>query len=344
MSELAKLLAALQGAESIDLRDPLWLLLAVPALLSMVAWFRRVRGRTAVRVSTAGQSRAAMGGRRAARAYLPGALHLVALLLIAVGAARPRLGASYEEILTEGIDIVMTLDVSSSMLCEDFKPDNRLTVAKQVLEDFVKSRRADRIGLVVFSGKSFTKCPLTLDYGVLLDVVDKVAVGEIEDGTAIGLGIVTACNRLREAKGKSKVVVLLTDGVNNKHEIEPETAAQIAKALGIKIYCVGAGTRGPVTCPVDDPMFGRRYVRQQVEIDDELLQQIAQSTGGLYFRATDKESLAEVYRKIGELEKTKVEVKEYTRYTEAFSPFVQAGVILWGLTLVLLETVCRVLP
>lgn len=338
------LVQVLDGKLEPTLGHPWLLLFALPAILGTGLMWRRFRSGAAVRVSDGSQAAAAMGRRRPLRAYVPGLLQLVALLLFSVAAARPRLGATYEDVLTEGIDIVMTLDVSSSMLCEDFRPQNRLQVAKEVLQEFVKSRRADRIGLVVFSGKAFTKCPLTLDYDILLEVVESVGTGEIEDGTGIGLGIATAANRLREAKGASKVVVLLTDGRNNKQEIDPRTAAQVAKSLGIKIYCVGAGTRGQVMCPMDDPMFGRRYVRQDVDIDEDLLRDVARTTGGLYFRATDKESLHDVYEKIGELEKTKVEVREYTRYTELFPPFVEAGLGLWLLGLALAETLCRVLP
>lgn len=338
------LFEVIEGKQVPTFGHPWLLLLAIPAVLGTSLVWARFRSGGAVRVSDVHQAAAAMGRRRSLRAYVPGLLQLVALLLLTVAAARPRLGATYEDVLTEGIDIVMTLDVSSSMLCEDFRPQNRLQVSKEVLKEFVESRKADRIGLVVFSGKAFTKCPLTLDYEVLLQVVEGVGTGEIEDGTGIGLGIATAANRLREAKGASKIIVLLTDGRNNKQEIDPRTAAQVAKSLGIKIYCVGAGTRGQVMCPVDDPMLGRRYVRQEVDIDEELLRDVARTTGGLYFRATDKESLEEVYRKIGELEKTKAEVREYTRYTELFPPFVHLGIGTWLLGFVLGESLCRVLP
>ncbi|MFN7973310.1 MAG: VWA domain-containing protein [Acidobacteriota bacterium] len=337
-------LDALKSWRDLGLHTPWALLLLAPAIWLGLRGLRGMTSRATVRVSDGMQAQTAMVGRRPLRAYLPHLLELAGMALMVLGAARPQLGASYEEILTEGIDIVMALDVSSSMLCEDFRPKNRLEVARSVLKDFVQSRRADRIGLVVFSGKAFTLCPLTLDYPVLLDVVDRVKQGDIEDGTAIGLGIATACNRLREAKGKSKVVVLLTDGVNNRFEIDPLTAGQLARSLGIKIYCIGAGTRGSVPCPVDDPMFGRHYVHQEVEIDEELLKKVAETTGGLYFRATDKESLEEIYKKIGELETTKVEVKQYTRYTEAFPPFALSGLGLWGFAFLLSETWCRVLP
>jgi len=329
---------------TLDLRDPWFLLFALPACLAVAYAISRLVSGTHLLVSDTSQVTAAMGRRRGLRAYLPATLRLLALLLLLTAAARPRFGTSYREIMTEGIDIVMTLDISSSMLCEDFRPKNRLFVAKKALKDFVKGRQADRIGLVVFAGKAFTKSPLTLDYDLLLRSVDQVDAGEVEDGTAIGLGLATAINRLRSAKGKSKVIVLLTDGNNNRFEIDPRTAANLAKSLGIKVYCIGAGTKGEVSCPMKDPRFGTRYLRQRVDLDEDLLTEVAKITGGLFFRATDSKSLEAIYRRIGRLEKSKVKVKEYKSYEEVFMPLLMAGLVVWLFAGVLANSLSRVLP
>jgi Ca-activated chloride channel family protein len=203
---------------------------------------------------------------------------MVAIFIFILAFARPQAGQKEEEIITEGIDIMLTLDISGSMKAEDFAPQNRLGAAKEVLKEFIKSRKNDRIGMVVFSRYSFTQCPLTLDYGVLLELLDKVDIGMIEDGTAIGMAISNAVNRLRDSTVKSKIIILLTDGVNNAGKIDPMTAAKAAKALGIKIYTVGAGRPGGAMYPVEDPIFGKRYVQMETEIDETLLKNIATET------------------------------------------------------------------
>ncbi len=243
---------------------------------------------------------------------------MVALLLAIVAIARPQEGTAEEEILTEGVDIVVALDASGSMAAEDFEPQNRLFVAKTVVRKFVEGSRQDRIGLVVFAGKAFTRCPLTLDYGVLLNVLEDVRLGTIEDGTAIGNGLATCLNRLRESRARSKVIILATDGVNNRGEIQPLDAAQMAKALGVKIYTIGVGSQGTARFPVDDANYGRVYVNLPVEIDESSLTRIAESTGGIYYRATDRPSLERIFQEIGRLEKTRVEVKTYTHYNERY--------------------------
>jgi Ca-activated chloride channel homolog len=243
---------------------------------------------------------------------------LAALALGIVALARPQQGTAEEEILTEGVDILIALDASGSMAAEDFEPRNRLFVAKGVVRQFIEGSRNDRIGLVVFAGKAFTRCPLTLDYGVLLNVVEDVQLGTIEDGTAIGNGLATCLNRLRDSKAKSKVIILATDGVNNRGEIQPLDAAQMAKALGVKIYTIGIGSQGTARFPVNDPNYGRIYVNLPVEIDEASLTRIAQSTGGIYYRATDRPSLVRIFQEIGRLEKTRVEVKTYTHYNERY--------------------------
>jgi Ca-activated chloride channel family protein len=282
--------------------DPqyLWFLLLIPAL---VYWYLkrhrfmsgRIRFSDITVMKQMGQS---------AKQRLRHGLFLLRLLfigLIIVAFARPQSGSKMRETSTEGVDIVLALDVSSSMLAEDFKPKNRLVAAKRVAEEFIRGRKNDRIGLVIFAGESFTQCPLTLDYGVLLTLLEQTNVADQEwDGTAIGMGIVNAVNRLRESKAKSKVIILLTDGVNNSGEVDPLTAANIAATFGIKIYTIGAGTQGTAMYPEDHPIFGRRYVPRQVEIDEDVLKKIAKSTNAQYFRATNSEKLREIYDEIGD--------------------------------------------
>lgn len=272
------------------------------------------------------------------------AFHIMAFSLFVIAAARPQSGSTSREINTEGIDIMLALDISSSMKAEDFKPHNRLYAAKQVIREFVGNRTSDRIGLVVFSRQSFTQCPLTIDYDVLLNYLDEVKFGMIEDGTAIGLAIGNCVNRLKESKAKSKIVILLTDGVNNAGEIDPLTASRAAEALGIKIYTIGAGKPGKALYPVDDPVFGRRYVSQENQIDEKTLKEVASITGGKYFRAKTSTGLKQIYNDIGEMEKTKVEVKEFTMYTELYRNFLLAGFLLLLVEILLSRTVLKRTP
>ncbi len=272
-------------------------------------------------------------------------LRLITIGLLIIAFARPQAGTKEEKIITEGIDIILAMDVSSSMLAEDLaRHKNRLDVSKEVAAQFIQDRTNDRIGMVVFSGKSFTQCPLTLDYGILLKFLKEIQIGMIEDGTAIGMAIANCTNRLRASKAKSKVVILLTDGRNNRGELDPLTAAQIAKTLNVRIYTIGAGKRGEALYPIDDPFLGKRYVPVKVDIDDETLTKIANITGGQYFRATDKSSLEKIYQEIGELEKTKIEVKEFTRYTELFVNWLAAAVVFLLLEIVLAHTRFRKIP
>jgi len=266
------------------------------------------------------------------------------LLLIVFAAARPQTGRSQATVTTEGIDIVLLLDTSSSMQAQDFKPRNRLHVAKRVISDFVSKRNADRIGLVVFSAQAITQCPLTLDYNILRELVDRVEFGMLEDGTAIGVALATACNRLKNSQAKSRVVVLLTDGRNNMGLVSPITAAEVAKSLGIKVYTIGVGTRGLAPVPVDDPLLGRRLVPMEVQLDEETLQEIAQLTDGAYFRATDSEELLKIYDTIDELEKTTIETKSYTSYTERFLFFVAPALGLLLIQFLLSEVWLREIP
>jgi Ca-activated chloride channel family protein len=272
-------------------------------------------------------------------------LKLAGIALLIIAMARPQSGATLEEVTTEGIDIMLVLDVSTSMLAEDFKPNNRLQAAKLVAEEFIKGRRNDPIGLVIFAREAFSQCPLTLDYGVLIDILKRVEVaGEAWDGTAIGNGLATAVARLKESKAKSKVIILLTDGENNAGEVDPVTAAQVAQTFGIRVYTIGAGTRGTAMYPFSHPLFGKQYRPIPVEIDEDLLTRIADITGGKYFRATDTDKLREIYHQIDELEKTKIEVKEYTKYTELYIPYVLTGLLILLLELALRNTVLRKLP
>ncbi len=269
---------------------------------------------------------------------------LAAIILLVIALTRPQSSQKDSEVLTEGIDIVMAIDVSTSMLAEDFKPDNRLEAAKKVAAEFIKGRKNDLIGLVVFAGKSFTQCPLTLDYGVLISFMERIETGMVADGTAIGMGLATAINRLRDSKAKSKVIILLTDGVNNQGQIDPMTAAKAAQAFGIRVYTIGAGTDGSAMYPVDDPLFGRRYVSMPVEIDEEILISVADITGGKYFRAKDTKSLKTIYTEIDLLEKTKIEVKEYTRYQELFMLFLIPAIMLFIFEILLANTRFRKIP
>lgn len=254
--------------------------------------------------------------------WILAALRFLALLCIVLGLARPQSATSDYEVETEGIDIVLALDISGSMLAEDFKPQNRLMVSLEEAKKFVQARPNDRIAVVVFASQAYTQCPLTLDHDVLLNLLEEVHIGLVKDGTAIGLGIATAINRLKDSQGKSKVVILLTDGENNAGNIDPITAAEIARGFGIKIYTIGVGQGGLVPFPVDDPVFGRRYVQARVDIDEPTLKKIAQIGGGLFFRAYDQRSLAKTYEQIDRLERTKMKVTQYSDFKELFSWFI----------------------
>lgn len=324
--------------------DPYYLLALL--LLPPLVWWYATRGERvlgAVRYSAVDRLLRADRRRTGRWRHLPFGLRLLALALLLVAFARPQTGVTAENVATDGIDIVLVLDLSSSMLAEDLEP-NRIGAARQVAADFVRGRLNDRIGLVVFAGEAFTQAPLTLDHRVVTTLIGELEVGIIEDGTAIGMGLATAVKRLSDSRAESKVIVLLTDGQNNRGSIDPATAAQMARALDVRIYAVGAGTRGAAPVPVDDPLFGRRTVSMQVDIDDEALEEIASLTGGRYFRATDRESLERVYEEIDALETTEVEMTSFTRYGELFHLPLGAGLGLLLLELALGRTVLRRLP
>lgn len=274
--------------------------------------------------------------------HVPFALRMLVLVLLVVGVARPRSASEGENIYTEGIDIVLVLDISGSMLAEDLRP-NRIDAAKTVADQFIDGRKNDRIGLVIFAGQSFTQCPMTTDYRVLRNLLRQVKPGMVEDGTAIGMAIAQGTNRLKDSKAKSKVMILLTDGVNNRGEIDPLTATQIAQTFGIRIYTIGAGTIGTAPYPVQTP-FGTRYQNVPVDVDEKTLQKIAEMTNGQYYRATNSRNLKQIYDEIDELEKTKIEVRAYRSYAELFYGWVGAALMVLLLEWLLSQTVLRKLP
>lgn len=323
-----------------------WLLLgllAVPAVVARYAMAQR-RARGSVRISDLALLRGIRPSLAARARHLSFALRAVGLALLLVAFARPQAGSAHEEILTRGIDIVLALDNSTSMAAEDFKPHNRLAVAKEAVSRFIEGRRNDRIGLVVFAGRGYTRCPLTLDYNILRRILDDVDLASQDEGTAIGMGLVTALNRLRDSDAKSRVIVLLTDGRNNRGQIDPSTAATLARHLGIRIYTIGVGTKGEAPYPIQDPFFGKRYVYLKADIDEESLAAIAATTGGRYYRATDADALARIFAQIDTLEKTDIKVRHYMRYAELFAWFMMPGLLALLLEVVLAGTWLRRLP
>ncbi len=275
-------------------------------------------------------------------------LRSTAIILLVIALARPQYGNEQTKVTTEGIDIVLAVDVSGSMLAEDFEIGgqryNRLHVVKPVVKDFIMKRTNDRIGLVVFAGRPYTQCPMTLDYGMLLQLLEKAEIGMVEDGTAIGSALGSSIERLKDTKAKSKVIILLTDGRNNAGEIDPFTAAEIARTFGIKIYTIGAGTKGLAPYPAMD-IFGNRVMKQvKIDIDDDALKEIAKITDGKYYRATDTESLKEIYSQIDKLEKTETEVTQYTEYNELFHYFLLPAIGLLLVELGLKKTKLRKIP
>lgn len=286
--------------------------------------YRQRRGGATIRVSTIGAMSEAPRTVRYWLRHVPFVLRCVAIALVIIALARPQDVEHHSQTTSEGIDIVLAIDVSGTMLARDLKPD-RITVAREAAGNFIVDRRGDRIGIVVFAGEAYTQSPLTTDQTTLLTMLGQVESGLIEDGTAIGTGLATALNRLRESEAKSKVVILLTDGVNNRTTIAPLTAAEIAKKLGVKVYTIGIGTRGTAPYPVQDMWGNISYQQMPVEIDEQTLREIAEMTGGEYFRATDKGTLAEVYERINQLEKSEVEVTEFTTYDERFLVYLLAA-------------------
>jgi Ca-activated chloride channel family protein len=316
----------------------LLLLLALPIWW----WLRKRRDIPGAKYSDV--SLPAMASRRRWWVKLPPILRALAVGALGLAAAGPRIGGDTVEIKQEGIAIVITIDISSSMLAEDFAPSNRLEVAKRQAVGFIRGRTADRIGLVAFAGEALTQVPVTLDYPVIEQAVMDLKIGSLEDGTAIGSGLATAVNRLRRAPDKSKVILLLTDGENNKGLIDPRTAAATAEAFGIKVYTIGVGTIGEAPIPTGRGLGGFRYELLPVRIDEPLLQEIAQKTGGRYFRAKDSEALSRIFRQIDALEKTPIQVTRYTRYDETTRPLILLGLAALGLELLLGTTLVVRVP
>jgi Ca-activated chloride channel homolog len=319
----------------------LWGLVLIPLLVYWYVRKQRVMS-SDVRFSTLDAFRNSRPTLRERLRHAPVALRLLTLGVLIVALARPQLTSQGENIYTEGIDIALLLDISGSMLAEDFQP-NRRQAAKEVAQSFVEGRTNDRIGLVIFAGQSFTQCPMTLDYRVLRTLLKQVKPGMVEDGTAIGMAIAQGVNRLKDSKAKSKVMILLTDGVNNRGEIDPLTAANIAQTFGIRIYTVGVGTVGEAPYPVQTP-FGVRYQNIPVDVDEKTLKSIADMTGGNFYRATNNRALKEIYAEIDKLEKTRIEVKSYRSYADTFVPWAFIGLVALVLEIVLAGTYLRKLP
>ena len=271
--------------------------------------------------------------------HVPFVLRIAVITLISIALARPQLTNKWSSQSTEGIDIMMALDISGTMLAEDLRP-NRLEAAKKVASDFVIARPNDQIGLVVFAGESFTQCPLTTDHAVLVNLFKSVEYGMVEDGTAIGLGLANAVNRMKDSETKSKVIILLTDGSNNRGDIDPQTAAEIAKTYGIRVYTIGVGSYGQARVPVQTPS-GKQYITMDNEFDETTLRSIAETTGGQYFRAKDNTSLKAIYDQIDQMEKTKLRVREFSKHTENFMPFLYAALICLLLELIIRYFVLR---
>lgn len=274
--------------------------------------------------------------------HAPFVLRTLAIALIIIALARPQASNSWRTESTEGIDIMMALDISGTMMAEDLKP-NRLKASKDVASEFILSRPNDNIGLVVFAGESFTQCPLTTDHAVLVNLFNGIDYGLIEDGTAIGLGLANAINRIKDSKSKSKVIILLTDGSNNRGDIAPITAAEIAKSFGIRIYAIGVGSYGQVRIPVQTPM-GLQYQVMDSEFDEKSLQEIASMTGGHYFRATNNAKLRNIYQEIDKMEKTKINVREYNKKNEEFFVFAIIAFLLLLTEILLRNTILKRIP
>ncbi|MBN1388166.1 MAG: VWA domain-containing protein [Bacteroidales bacterium] len=316
----------------------LWFLLIIP-LLAVFYILRQQKTSPSLIFSSVQQLRNTQGSFRIILRHILFGFRMIVIALLVIIIARPQSTDYWEDVSTEGIDIMLAMDISSSMLARDFKPD-RLEAAKNVATEFISGRTYDRMGLVIFSGESFTQCPLTTDHAVMINLMREMQSGMIEDGTAIGLGLATAVNRIKDSEAKSKVIILLTDGVNNRGEIAPVTAAEIAKTLGVRVYTIGVGSRGMAPYPVQTAA-GIRYRNMQVEIDEEVLKEIAAMTGGQYFRATDNESLNKIYEEIDALEKSKINVQEYSRKSEEYMPLAIILAALLLLEILLRHTVLK---
>jgi Ca-activated chloride channel family protein len=318
-----------------------WLLIALPL---MVYYFFSVKRKTRPRIliSSTEAFHRYTPTLRQRLVNLPIILRCITVTLIVVALARPQSSSKASNVTTEGISIITALDISESMLAEDFHP-NRIEAAKKVATEFIAGRPNDLIGLVIFSGEAFTQCPLTSDHSVIMNLMKDIQTGMLAQGTAIGEGLATAVARVKDSKTKNKVIILITDGVNNSGSVPPLTAGEIARTFGIRVYTIGVGTKGTAPYPMQTP-FGRQYQNVEVQIDEQLLTQIARTTDGKYFRATNNKKLQAIFEEIDKLEKTKIEVTEFKRYTEEYLPWLLASFILFALELLLRYTWLKTLP
>jgi Ca-activated chloride channel family protein len=332
------------------LANPWFLLLLVVWIPMLWIYLRRENGRRpAIRFSDLSVLKTIPASPLTRLRHLPFILRMTGVGLLAIALARPQKGHTEQEITTYGVDIMIVMDVSTSMMALDFQPQNRLFVSKETIKEFVRKRRNDRIGMVVFAGRGYTKCPLTLDYNVLTQFIDDIKFNEIEDGTAIGTAIATAANRLKDSNARSRIMILSTDGANNKGEIVPLTAAEAAAALGIKIYTIAVGKSGEVPYPVEyvDPWTGQRRNDVQMiksDLDEPLLMEIAEKTQAKFFRASDAKQLAAIYETINKLEKSEIKTKSYTTWAEQFFVWLLAGFVMLMIELVLANTRFRRIP
>ena len=325
-----------------------WLLLLL-LLVPILAWLKGRTGQPkAFLYSSVGLVKNIIGISRSSVGRILLRMRWLALTLLLIALARPQLGEGQAKVRASGIDIVVAIDLSGSMAAEDFELKgekvNRLVIAKDVLEKFVRKRENDRIGLVAFAGRAYIASPLTLDHDFLLTNLDRLNLGSLEDGTAIGSAISAAVNRLRDIEAKSKIIVLMTDGQNNAGKIPPITAAEAAQTLGMRIYTIGVGTRGIARMPYQNVFGQRTYIDQKVDIDEDMLTKVAEMTGGKYYRAENSAGFRRIYDEIDQLEKTEIEVEKYQRYRELFPYFVLSGLAILLLEIILSNTVWRRLP
>ncbi len=304
----------------------LWFLILLPLFVAYKIWIYYSKKNAAITFSSAVSLSNLPGNFRAYLVWGTPLAYAAAFTLLTLALARPQIQNTTIERSAEGIDIMISIDISSSMLAEDIQP-NRLTAAKEVASEFIAQRTTDRIGINVFARESFTVVPPTLDHNLVQNLLETVDLGMVRDGTAIGMGIATSINRLRDSDAESRVIILLTDGMNNAGEIDPVTAGEMAATLGIRVYTLGIGTRGTAPYPVDDPIFGRRYQNVQVNIDEDMLIQIAEQTGGQYWRATDLEELIEIYREIDRLERSEIDEIIYVDFEDRYPNYLLGGLV-----------------
>ncbi len=318
-----------------------WLLLIMP-LLALWYWYKEIKSRPSMVFSTTASFDKYKPTAKVYFRHILFLLRLACIFFLIVALARPQSSSKEQNINSEGIDIILSMDISTSMLAEDLRP-NRVEASKKVAEEFVASRPQDRIGLVVFAGESFTQCPLTTDHSVLKNLFGAIKSGQIKDGTALGEGLATAVNRIKDSKAKSKVVILLTDGVNNSGAIAPLTAAEIAETFKVRVYTIGVGTQGVAPYPFQTP-YGTQYQNVPVDIDEATLKAVARKTGGQYFRATNNKKLKAIYTEIDKLEKTKIEVTEFRKYSEQYLPYALIAGLVLILEILLRYSLFRTIP